>query len=64
MSTDVPSRRDDLGRLSRAFDAACDELGISLSALDVPKREQLVKRAMKLAHAGDALSEKKAPTTA
>jgi hypothetical protein len=43
----------DLKKLSRAFDAACHELGIGLSGLDVPKREQLVKCAMRLAHAND-----------
>jgi len=43
-----------LKELSRAFDAACRELGIGLAGLDVPKREQLVKCAMRLAHANDA----------
>lgn len=43
----------DLKKLSRVFDAACHELGIGLSGLDVPKREQLVRCAMRLAHAND-----------
>ena len=43
----------DLKELSRAFDAASHELGIGLSGLDVPKREQLVKCAMRLAHVND-----------
>jgi hypothetical protein len=47
------STASDLKELIRAFDAACRELGIRLSGLDVPKREQLVKCAMRLAHAND-----------
>lgn len=64
MPKDISPRDDELSRLSRAFDAACDELGISLSALDVPKREQLVKRAMKLAHTSEPFPEEKTPTAA
>jgi hypothetical protein len=44
----------DLKELSRAFDAACRELDVGLAGLDVPKREQLVKCAMRLARANDA----------
>jgi hypothetical protein len=47
-----PSERD-LRKLSRAFDLACRELGIGIRGLDVQKRERLIKRAMKLAHAND-----------
>jgi len=47
----------DLSRLARAFDAACHELRIGLAGLDVRKRELLVKRAMKLAHANDPQPE-------
>ena len=43
----------DLRKLSRAFDIACRQLGIGLAGLDVQKRERLVKRAMKIAHAND-----------
>jgi hypothetical protein len=43
----------DLRKLSRAFDVACRQLGIGLADLDVQKRERLVKRAMKIAHAND-----------
>ena len=55
MSADTlqTSAVSDLKELSRAFDAACRELGIGLAGLDVPKREQLVKCAMRLAHAND-----------
>ena len=55
MSTDTlqTSAVSDLKELSRAFDAACHELGIGLSGLNVPKREQLVKCAMRLAHVND-----------
>ena len=50
----------DLKKLSRAFDAACRELGIGLSGLDVLKREQLVKCAMRLAHASDPQPDEEA----
>jgi hypothetical protein len=43
----------DLKKLSRAFDAACHELGIGLSGFDVPKRGQLVRCAMRLAQEND-----------
>jgi hypothetical protein len=43
----------DLRKLSRAFDLACRELGIGITGLDVQKRERLIRRAMKLAHAND-----------
>jgi hypothetical protein len=43
----------DLRKLSRAFDIACRQLGIGLAGLDVQKRERLIKRAMKIAHAND-----------
>ncbi len=46
--------------LSQAFDAACRELGIGLAGLDVPKREELVKRAMRIAHANDPQPEDEA----
>jgi hypothetical protein len=47
-----PSERD-LRKLSHAFDLACRELGMGIRGLDVQKRETLIKRAMKLAHAND-----------
>ena len=46
-----------LTQLGLAFDAACRELGIGLQGLDVPKREELVKRAMRIAHAHDVCSD-------
>jgi len=56
MPTDVPrtpTSVSELTQLGRAFDAACRELGIGLAELDVLKREQLVKRAMRIAHTND-----------
>jgi hypothetical protein len=53
MSAQIHYSGSDLRKLSRAFDVACRELGIGLVGLDVQKRERLVKRAMKLAHAND-----------
>lgn len=50
----------ELTQLSRAFDAACRELGIGLTGLDVPKREELVKHAMRIAHANDPQPENEA----
>jgi hypothetical protein len=40
----------ELIQLKAAFEAACRELGMGLTGLDVPKREILVKRAMRIAH--------------
>ena len=50
--TDAPSSGGgvELTQLKAAFDAACRELGVGLVGLDVPKREILVKRAMRIAH--------------
>jgi hypothetical protein len=50
----------DLKESRRAFDAARRELGIGLSGLDVPKREQIVKCAMRLAHANDPQPDEQA----
>jgi hypothetical protein len=48
----------ELTQLRAAFDAACRELGIGLAGLDVPKREILVKRAMRIAHMYAARAKK------
>jgi len=44
----------DLGCLRRAFDAACQELGIGIEGLDVPKRERLVECIIRLARQGES----------
>jgi hypothetical protein len=50
-----PERSDlDLGCLRRAFDAACQELGIGIEGLDVPKRERLVACIIRLARQGES----------
>ncbi len=38
----------DVGLLGRACDTACKELGIKLDALDVPTRDRLVERILRL----------------
>jgi hypothetical protein len=43
----------DLGGLRRAFDAACQELGIGIEGLDVPKRERLVECIIRLTRQKD-----------
>jgi hypothetical protein len=54
MSTEgIELKPIDLGCLRRAFDAACQELGIGMEGLDVPKRERLVKCIMRLARQGE-----------
>jgi hypothetical protein len=65
MSTDAlpadvlaaPVSATKLKRLRQAFDVACSELGIGLKDLDVPSREKLVKRAMRIAHANEPRSD-------
>jgi hypothetical protein len=51
----VQSRHSDrdLRKLSHALDLACRELDIGITALDVQKRDGLIKRTMKLVHAND-----------
>jgi hypothetical protein len=44
----------DLGCLRRALDAACQELGIGMAGLDVPKRERLVECIVRLARQGES----------
>jgi hypothetical protein len=39
--------------ISRAFDGACDELGIGMLGLDVWKREQLAQLILRLAGKGE-----------
>jgi hypothetical protein len=39
---------NDIATLRRAFEAACDELGIKIEGLDVPSRERLVERILTL----------------
>jgi len=43
-----------LGYLRQAFDAACQELGIGIEGLDVPKRERLVECIIRLARQGES----------
>ncbi len=56
LKADEEAAHSSVGKLERlgwAFDAACRELGIGLAGLDVLKREQLVKRAIRIANASD-----------